>query len=405
MLEIIPMQKSIFKIKGKVQPYAWGGKEFIANLLHINNSSQQLMAEYWMGAHPSAPSIIEGENATVLSLIQQNPEAVLTKTINEAFGELPFLFKILDVNEMLSIQVHPSKAEAVKGYEHEEAMGIPINAPHRNYKDKNHKPEIMIALGEFWLLHGFKSLAAIEETLTKIKEFNFLLPLYKTEGLKELYKFWMELPQEQIDAVLLPIIQKEIYHKQEDKLTKAMPGWWVTKYYPTAQDLKNIDKGIFSIYLFNIVQVQKGQAVFQAAGVPHAYLEGQNVELMANSDNVLRGGLTPKHVDVSELLKHTIFEPVIPKIMNATSSHLSVEKIYDCPVPDFKISCITTNNGNLYNALSQSPEIIIVIQGGVVVNSNNINFTAKQGECFMVLPNTNYTITSSGLSELYKAYV
>lgn len=399
------MQKSIFKIKGKVQPYAWGGKSFIANLLSINNIEDKPMAEYWMGAHPSAPSIIEGTEKNLFQLIQENPEAILTKEVNAFFGELPFLFKILDVNEMLSIQVHPSKTEAIKGFEHEEAIGIPINAPHRNYKDKNHKPEIMIALGEFWLLHGFKQLNEIEETLTSIKEFNFLLPLYKAEGLKALYQFWMELPQEQVDVVLLPLIQKEIFHKQEEKLTKAMPGWWVTKYYPIANGINNIDKGIFSIYLFNIVGVQKGQAVFQAAGVPHAYLEGQNVELMANSDNVLRGGLTPKHVDVVELLKHTIFEPVIPTVMNGTLSNLSVEKKFDCPVPDFKISCITTSFGNLYNALSQSPEIIIVVDGAVVVNSDDTNFTAKKGECFMVLPNTNYTISSSGTAEMYKAYV
>jgi mannose-6-phosphate isomerase len=399
------MQKSIFKIKGKVQPYAWGGKSFIANLLHLQNNSQQPMAEYWMGAHPSAPSIIEGSDKNLLQLIQENSEVVLTKPINDAFGELPFLFKILDVNEMLSIQVHPTRTEAEKGFLHEEEIGIPLNAPHRNYKDKNHKPEVMIALGEFWLLHGFKSLHAIEETLSGIKEFNHLLSLFKAEGLKALYKFWMELPQAQVDTILLPIIQKEIFHKQENKLDKTMPGWWVTKYYPTANGLQNIDKGIFSIYLFNIVQVQKGQAIFQAAGVPHAYLEGQNVELMANSDNVLRGGLTPKHVDVPELLKHTIFEPVIPVVMDGSSSNLSLEKKYNCPVPDFKISSICTNQGNIYNYLSQSPEIIIVITGAVVVNSNDNNFTAKQGECFMVLPNTSYTITSSGFAELYKAYV
>lgn len=399
------MQNSIFKIKGKVQPYAWGGKHFIAHLLHLQNANEQPMAEYWMGAHPSAPSLIEGTDKNLFQLIQENPEAILTKEVNTAFGELPFLFKILDVNEMLSIQVHPTKTEAEKGFLYEEEMGIPINAPHRNYKDKNHKPEIMVALGEFWLLHGFKSLQAIEETLSSIKEFNHLLPLFKAEGLKALYKFWMELPQTQVDDILFPIIQKEIFDKQENKLDKSMPGWWVTKYYPSANGLKNIDKGIFSIYLFNIVQVQKGQAVFQAAGVPHAYLEGQNVELMANSDNVLRGGLTPKHVDVPELLKHTIFEPVTPIVMDGSISNLSLEKKYNCPIPDFKISCITTNQGNIYSCLSKSPEIIIVVQGGVVVNSNNINFSAKQGECFMVLPHTNYTITSSGLSELYKAYV
>lgn len=400
------MQNKIYKLQGKLQHYAWGGKTFIPQLIHFNNTENKPCAEYWMGAHASAPSIIDVNNEPVslLQFINNNAIETLTPKIVEQFGELPYLYKILDVQEMLSIQVHPSKTEAVKGFEREEAQGIAINAPHRNYKDKNHKPEIMIALGEFWLLHGFMSLEAIEQRLTEIKELNVLLSIFKKDGLKELYKFIMEMSQESVDTILAGLLKKELRKKQDGALNKHMPGWWATKMYNNESEIKNIDRGIFSIYLFNIVKLATGEGIFQAAGVPHAYLEGQNVELMANSDNVLRGGLTPKHIDVPELMKHTIFEPITPQVLQGERRG-NYEKIYRCPVPDFDISKIQLNAGNTYTALSASPEIFIAINGGAVVNGTNTNISIKQGECFIVFPNENYSITASGNCELYKAYV
>lgn len=400
------LQKSIYKLKGRVQNYAWGGYSFIPQLLHFTNTENRPCAEYWMGAHPSAPSTLQTNDGDVLLSDAINADAVrlLTETVYHHFGELPYLYKILDVNEMLSIQVHPTKEEAVKGFEREEAAGIPITAPHRNYKDKNHKPEVMIALGEFWLLHGFMQLDAIDQRLQDVKEFNVLLPLFRKEGLKKLYQFIMEMSQEDVDATLVSLVKRELRHKQNGELTKAMPGWWATKLFKTEDEVKNVDRGVFSIYLFNIVGVQKGEAVFQAAGIPHAYLEGQNVELMANSDNVLRGGLTPKHIDVPELMKHTLFEPVTPKVMKGEAAGKN-EKKYPCPVPDFSVSKIEINAGETYTSLSSSPEIIIAVEGGAVVNANEVNITLKKGESIFVLPNENYSIAATGYCELYKAYV
>ncbi len=400
------LQNKIFKLKGKVQNYAWGGYQYIPNLLHFENKDNKPCAEYWMGAHPSAPSMIQvgSQEVSLFDAIQQNPKDILTESVYSKFGELPYLYKILDVNEMLSIQVHPSKAEAVKGFEREDAAGIPINAPHRNYKDKNHKPEVMIALGEFWLLHGFMSLEAIENCLQEVKEFNVLLPIFKKEGLKELYRFLMEMSQEEVDTILARLVKREMRRKQNGELNKSMPGWWAAKLFKEDEEVKNVDRGVFSIYLFNIVGLKKGEGVFQAAGVPHAYLEGQNVELMANSDNVLRGGLTPKHIDVPELMKHTSFESVTPQIMKGESIGV-LEKNYACPVPDFDISKIELSAGKTYTALAASPEIFIVIDGGAVVNGTTANITIKKGDCFMVLPNEEYKISASGNCELYKAFV
>lgn len=392
---------NIFKITGKVQHYAWGGLQFIPNFLHQTNAENKPCAEYWLGAHPSAPSAIN-ETKNLLELIQENPTAVLGERVYHQFKELPYLFKILDVKDMLSIQVHPSKIEAEKGFDAEEVAGIAINASNRNYKDRNHKPEVMVALSEFWLLHGFKVISDIEKTLEDILEFNVLFPLFRKEGLKSLYQFLMEMPQEQVDTILLPLVKKEISNYRSNILSKKQPGWWTAKLYNEATELKNLDRGIFSIYLFNIVGLQKGEAIFQGAGIPHAYLEGQNVELMANSDNVLRGGLTPKHIDVPELMKHTLFEPIIPQPIKVEK--LGKEKIYPCPVPDFGISAIELEAGERFNGISTSLEILLILEGAFLVKGIE-NTIFKSGEAVAISNKTSYEITATGKTLIYKAFV
>ena len=399
------LKEKIFKLKGKVQNYAWGGYQYIPSLLGFANAENKPCAEYWMGAHPSASSdlIIDNQPVSLFQLIQGNSTEIITEKVYKQFGELPYLFKILDVKEMLSIQVHPSKTEAVKGFEAEEAAGIPINAANRNYKDKNHKPEVMVALSEFWLLHGFKPEAELERLLEDVQEFNILKPLFRREGYKGLYQFVMEMNQPHIDAMVAPLVRHELRRKANNELTKAQPGWWVSKLFEGKTEIKNIDRGIFSIYFFNIVKAEKGEAVFQGAGVPHAYLEGQNVELMANSDNVLRGGLTPKHIDVPELMKHTLFHAVVPNVMKGNSID-AIEKNYPCPVPDFGINKIEIN-GNVYGSVAASFEILIVIEGGAVLNAGNLSLTIKKGESVAVLPGQEYNIASSGQCLLFKAFV
>jgi mannose-6-phosphate isomerase len=393
-----------FHLKGKVQNYAWGGFSFLPALLDFENLDNKPCAEYWMGAHPSAASVVsdDTQSLSLNTLITQNPVETITSKVFAQFGELPYLFKILDVKDMLSIQVHPTKAEAAKGFDAEELAGIPINAPHRNYKDRNHKPEVMVALSEFWLLHGFKQKDDLMQTLIEVQEFNVLMPLFKTGGYKGLYQMVMEMEQVYVDNMLAPLVKRELRRKAHNELTKHDAGWWVAKLFEGKDEVTNIDKGVFSIYFFNIVKAAAGEAVFQGAGVPHAYLEGQNVELMANSDNVLRGGLTPKHIDVPELLKHTLFEGVKPNVMKGNDIGNNAVH-YPCPVPDFGIHKIALQ-GNSHEATSSSLEIIIAIEGGAVINSSR-NIVLKQGECVAILPNETYKIESSGKCILYKAFV
>ena len=402
--------KNIRLLKGKVRNYSWGGNAFIPALLQIENKNSEPFAEYWMGAHPSAPSLIEteGQSRKLNELIIENPKKYIGTAVMEKFGELPYLFKVLDVKEMLSIQVHPSKIEAEKGFDKEEASGKPITDPTRNYKDRNHKPEVMVALSDFYLLHGFKKEDLLRKTLTETPALTHLIDIFNTGGYKGLYQYVMELPQAEVDNTLAPLVKSALSNTHK----KTEPGYWVSKLYPeglnTTSTLKDIDRGIFSIYFFNIVNVQPGQAVFQGAGVPHAYLEGQNVELMANSDNVLRGGLTPKHIDVPELLKHTQFEGIEPNIMTGDPAGDATWN-YPCPVPDFGIQKIEIKTNASSSAQSSSGEILLVMEGDIAIadssEASDEHLHLFRGEACYILPDTKYTLSSNEGGVAYKAFV
>jgi len=399
------LQDKIFKLKGKVQHYAWGGYEFIPHWLGIPNTEHKPFAEYWMGAHPSASSDIVTPNGSLSlnELIKGFPEITIGNNVQQKFGELPYLFKILDVHEMLSIQVHPTKEEAIKGFEEEEAKGIPVGAATRNYKDKNHKPEVMVALSEFWLLHGFLQQESLKKVLQSVPEFEKFVSLFKNDDYKKLYQHVMEMSQNEVNALLTPLVHRELQRKKDNELTKDQPGWWVTKLFEHQTSVENIDRGIFSVYFFNIVKANPGEAIFQGAGIPHAYLEGQNVELMANSDNVLRGGLTPKHIDVPELLKHTTFKGVAPNIMMGEQMKTG-EKNYSCPVDDFGISKIELKQSQTYNGTASSLEIIVAIDGEMKISGTN-NLSIQRGETAAILCGETYNISTLSSVMAYKAFV
>lgn len=395
------MQKA-YKLHGVNRHYDWGGFDFIPTLMNIENTAKLPFAEYWMGAHASAPAIIdtkEGQKQLDV-LIQSNLNSFLGTTNANNFGALPYLFKILDVAKMLSIQVHPSKENAIIGYELEEIAGISIDANNRNYKDKNHKPEVMVALSDFWLLHGF---LAPELLVARLNEFNYFHPLieqFNGSDYKRLYSHFMHLSKEKADAILKPLLTEAVEIVKLGKVDKSHPHWWANKYYNGVVPNENIDKGIFSIYILNIVKVKKYQGVFQGAGLLHAYLEGQNIELMANSDNVLRGGLTPKHIDIDELIKHVQFVPTYPNVLDGEALN-SNETIYPCPVADFGLSKIGLNGGDRYTINTHSLEMLLVMEGEVLIDGN----IYKAGEVAMVGALEQIVIEAQSNSILFKSFV
>ncbi len=376
--------KSMYKLNGAVQPYNWGGTDFIPALLHISNDDKKPFAEYWLGVHPAAPSVLKGENMALQQLIAGHPKETLGEVVAAKFGSLPYLFKILDVRQMLSIQVHPSKAAAEEEYEKENAKGIVLTAPNRNYKDRNHKPELMVALSDFWLLHGFKPKEELRTVLERIQAVNFLLPVFETGGYKALYEEVMTMPQERVDNALRPLMQEILPAYKNNELQKSSEDFWAARAVLTFCKDRHYDRGIFSIYFFNLLHLQKGEAIYQAAGLPHAYLEGQNVEVMANSDNVLRAGLTDKHVDVPELMKHVKFEATYPKIIRASNE---AEQSFAAPVEEFLLK-----RYNAKDTISLSPQsgtIVFVYEGGGKATADGDTIELKRGEAAFLLPQAN----------------
>ncbi|WP_299158377.1 mannose-6-phosphate isomerase, class I [uncultured Tenacibaculum sp.] len=397
---------NMFALKGKVQNYAWGGKKYISTLLN-NKISNVKTAEYWLGTHIKAPSVIKTAqgNRSLREYLKSNLKKCLSKKTADTYGKLPFLFKVLDVNKMLSIQVHPSKIEAEKGFKHENDLGIPLTAVNRNYKDDNHKPEIMVALSEFWLLHGFLSKEKLMEILKNIPEFADLITVFEKQGYFGLYKSVMEKSKEETNKMLAPLIERIMPLYKSDKLEKSTPDYWAAKAVETSLDKSNLDKGIFSIYFFNIVKANKGEAVFQKAGMPHAYLEGQNIELMANSDNVLRGGLTQKHVDVPELLKHVLFEETIPNILLGDLQEDGLERVYATEAKDFELSKIDLSVEKTYKSEAKTVEILIVIGGEVAILEEKSSLYLKKGESVFFKAGSKYKIKTKDTAVIYKAKV
>lgn len=375
--------QTAYKLHGVHRHYDWGGTQYIPQLMQLKNDQNKPFAEYWMGAHASAPAIIDTDQYGSIALDQ-----LLQK--DKSLGNLPYLYKILDVASMLSIQVHPNKSDAAIGFEKEEKAGISLTASNRNYKDKNHKPEVMVALSDFWLLHGFLAPALMQKRLNEFQPFKGLINAFANDDYKNLYQHFMQLDTADSDAILIPLLEEAVASVKNGSVDKMHPHWWANKYYQGVVPTAHVDKGIFSIYILNIVYIPKNHGIFQGAGLLHAYLEGQNIELMANSDNVLRGGLTPKHVDMNELMQHVLFKPTNPAVMEGTPIN-ATEVNYPCPVSDFGLSKLTIKAGESYTIHTQSIEMLLVMEGQMELQGQ----IYQAGEVALIKPEQAISIGSS----------
>ena len=397
----------VFKLRGKVQHYAWGGSSYLPALLSVENAGEQPFAEYWLGAHASGSAVLEAANGggALSDYLQEKPAERLGAYTAKRFGRLPYLLKILDVKDMLSIQVHPSKKAAEREFAAENKRGVALSAPDRNYRDDNHKPELMAALSEFWLLHGFKAEEELIGMLANTPELNFLMPVFSVGGYQQLYKTVMEMPQEAVNETLQPLLDRILPLYHNGGLVRSEEHFWAARAALTYNSPGRADRGIFSIYFFNLLNLHPGEAIFQDAGLPHAYLEGQNVEIMANSDNVLRGGLTPKHVDVAELMKHVKFEATNPRIIvgDRAAGHITV---YPTPAPDFELSRISLMAGETVGVKAHSTDIFIVMEGRLgVIEEGCAPFSRWRGECWAALYGARFELKALADTVLYRATV
>ncbi|MEI6946823.1 mannose-6-phosphate isomerase, class I [Paraflavisolibacter sp. H34] len=400
------MQQKIFPLEGQVQPYNWGGFTFIPQLLGKEENGRQPSAEYWLGAHPNYPGFVQAGDVR-LSLdrfISLNPEEVLGQDVARTFGALPFLLKVLDVRQMLSIQVHPSKAAAAAAFADEDKAGIPVSAPHRNYKDRNHKPELMVALGDFWLLHGFKAETALLQTLSEVPEFQCLAEAFQNGSYRGLYEKVMLLEPSEVDRMLSPLVARIRPLYARGVLPKSSADFWAARAVETFCQKGQYDRGIFSIYFFNLLHLRRGEGIYQPAGMPHAYLEGQNVEIMANSDNVLRAGLTDKHIDVPELLKHTRFEATLPSVLGSAAG-TERETCFQTEAAEFELRQYRLAAGEELQLQAGSSEILLALWGSLSVQAGSAQRPLGRGASLFLAAGTPYTVTAGAASELFRATV
>jgi mannose-6-phosphate isomerase len=311
-------------------------------------------AELWFGAHAQAPSPAPAHGATLDALIAAEPDAMLGGATVARFGvQLPFLLKVLAADTALSIQVHPDLAQARDGFAREEDAGIPRDAPNRNYRDPNHKPELLCALTEFDALCGFRPVAetlALLDALA-LPELDFVADLLRgPDPLRAAFTALLTVadPAPLVEAVMQRARQRG--ERATDGPLHAVR--LAAEHFPA-------DVGVVLSLLLNYVRLQPGEAIFLGAGNVHAYLRGTGVEIMANSDNVLRCGLTPKHVDVPELLRVTDFtaltEPRWPSIGGR----------FDVPVPDFSLTRLSIDEPTgLHDA---GPCIALCTSGAITV--------------------------------------
>jgi len=406
----------VVKIRPAAQHYEWGGTELLPALLGVANPEGRPWAELWYGAHPKAPAVAATPHGEVAlnRLIASEPLHWLGARVAERFGAaLPFLLKVLDARKMLSIQVHPSAEQAREGFERENALGIPVHAPHRNYRDRNPKPEIHAALGEFWMLHGFRPLEQIAAWLESVSEMQAVAPGFglrlreagadaaaRRALLRELYTHIMHLPQERVDELLDALIERL---ERGPAPSKDTPEYWAlraAREFPLPGGRR--DRGIFSIFLLNLVRLRRGQGTFQPAGVLHAYLEGATVELMANSDNVLRGGLTPKHVDVAELLGIVRFEDGPCEPLEGAPCG-DGEAAYPAPAEEFRLSRIDMREGAEIRRAAAGPEILLALEGSVALRADGCELALASGQAAFVADGTAYRLASAGTAAVWRA--
>jgi mannose-6-phosphate isomerase len=392
-------------MKNTVQHYAWGSTSAIQKLLGQTESDHEAAAELWMGAHPKAPSRVkyQGQWLSLADLIARYPQDILGKQIAKKFdNRLPYLFKVLAAARPLSIQAHPELAKARKGFESENNKGIPLEAAHRNYKDANHKPECICALSSFWALYGFRDIADILLLMGKIcpvglrRELEQLKEHPDNGGLRVFFTKLMTMTAEQKKRVIA-----EATHLTQRYLEEDPAFQWTARLgaeYPG-------DIGLLAPCFLNLIQLIPGQALFLPAGELHAYLEGTGIELMANSDNVLRGGLTTKHIDVPELLSVLNFIPRRIEILQAMPED-GMEKFYTSLAEEFVLSTISIAGDDDYRKSNvQSAEILLCIEGEANLEDSSKNsIPVKKGDSAVISAAAgSYSI--NGDAVFYKAAV
>ncbi|ELB7339219.1 mannose-6-phosphate isomerase, class I [Vibrio cholerae] len=382
-----------FPMTNPIQNYAWGSKTALQQLFELENPNDEPQAELWMGAHPNGCSgiAINGKIVQLSDFIAQNPNLILGEYTARQFGELPYLFKILAAENALSIQVHPNKQQAERGFAQEEKLGIAPTAAYRNYKDPNHKPELVYALTEYQAMNGFRANQEILNYFIElsIDEIQPLVDAFQSnpteQGLRDFFSGLLSLQGEIKNRALEVLITQA---KQID-LPLFQLIVELEKHYPN-------DIGLFAPLMLNVITLQPGEAMFLDAETPHAYLHGTGLEIMANSNNVLRAGLTPKYMDIDELVACTQFKHKPLEQLRLKSEVIEGCEQYPIPVADFKFAIIPPATQQTIGV--QSAEIVLPLDSSMILrHTNGEKCLVRKGQSvFIPAYAEQYTIECDG---------
>ncbi len=382
----------LLKLDNPIQHYAWGSKTALARL-QGRPPADEPEAELWIGAHPQAPSAVTvaGGRIKLDRLVAERPAETLGPAVQRFGTELPFLLKILAVAEPLSIQAHPSLAQAAEGFAREQAAAIPPDAPNRNYRDRNHKPELAVALEPYWMMSGFRPYAELVRHLESVD----------VPDLRAATAALRERPTARaLGSLLATALQLNdrqradlVSHTAEHAASQLRGGGLETGAEAAARWVERLaasypgDAGVLSPYLLNVVRLAPGEGTFTGAGTLHAALSGTAVELQANSDNVLRGGLTVKHVDVPELLHVARFEPQEAGVLNPAAD-ANGERRYPTPAAEFALSSVALDRlqrESVFAPNTTGPEILLFLHGeATVTDAQGRSLECRGGEALFV---------------------
>lgn len=361
------------EMTNSVQNYAWGSYDALTQLFGITNTNQKPMAELWMGAHPKNSSYLadgKGGLRSLYELIHEDPSKQLGADIANRFRELPFLFKVLCADQPLSIQVHPSKTAAEAGFAKENAEGIPLDAAERSFKDSNHKPELVFALTPFLTMNGFRTLEDIVSLLQPIAHAHQDIPTFLDQpdiaNLSNLFASLLTISGTQ-KLRALSVLKVALNNQQGDPWDTLR---FISGFYPQ-------DTGLFSPLLLNLLQLEPGEAMFLDTATPHAYLKGVALEVMANSDNVLRAGLTPKFINIPQLLANLQFRPQPASALLVQPEQRGNELFFPIPVEDFAFSL---------HELTATPQALVQNSAAIVFCVNGEAVLEKQGQQWVLKP-------------------
>lgn len=398
------------RLKCGVQHYPWGDYDTIPELLGIANPNREPNAELWIGAHPDLPCLaLPGDARVPLDqLLGSTAEEILGPWAVLRFGaRLPFLLKVLTARQPLSIQAHPDSAQAAQGHAREERLGIPPDDPRRNYHDPYHKPELICALDDFFALRGFRPPTAIAETLDRIPEFASLAARFEADqaGLAKLYRDLTTLDQTRVDDLLNPLIERLRQVQHGAPWREDSPEYWALEADRDFSRDGHRDRGIFSIFLLNLIHLRPGEAMYLPAGELHAYLRGSGIEIMANSNNVLRGGLTGKHIDVEELLKVLEFNAAPPQILQPQPVCGGLET-YPTPAEEFQLSRLTLPVDGEYRAeAGHAMRLLLMLEGEGQVLHHQGCLPLRRGDILLLPYGIDYRIRASTPIRIFQGSV